>query len=490
MPWVSLTGHLPMHPLPRLNPAPSDRQVELDIVLRHHGRDLPSGAVAALMRHCRASGLRAPQLDAEAGVLETGGSVEAVASAFLVRLLADEAGGLWLPEEPKLPRALAAEVAAVVGLGWERPRRRGPHPRGPRHPLAEQAFAGYRPGDIARAYGYDGLPPAGAKRRAVLLEFSSGYRQGDLDLFCHEMGLPRLVPTVLRVDRGLVGPGDQPQDLEATLDLEWLWAAAQGGRVYFVEAPSGSTDAAFAVHVVDAVRKALSLKPDVVSISYGDGELLLPPAVLRATDLLLQRLSAAGADTFVASGDQGAAGVTSQVQPGLAQVDYPACCPHAIAVGGTHLVLGASGLLETGWTDTDQNGASGGGFSAVFSATPGQDAFLPAGQTARGVPDIALDADPLTGYQVVFNAEITVVGGTSVAAPVAAGASLRLREALGGGPTLWSQIYALPMDAFRDILSGENDFGGVRGYRCGAGWDPVTGRGAPLFAEILKALGG
>ncbi len=485
MQWVSLTGHLPIHPLPRLNPAPSDRQVELDIVLRHQGRDLPQGAGTARMRHCLASGLRLPQLDGEAGVLETGGSVAAIDAAFRVRLLADEGDGLWLRDEPKLPRALAAEVAAVVGLGWERPR-----PRGPRHPhSAEATSAGYRPADIARAYGYDALPPAGAARKAALLEFSSGFRQGDVDLFCHEMGLPRLVPTVLRVDRGLVGPGDQPQDLEATLDLEWIWAAAQGGQVYFIEAPSGTTNASFAVHVIDALRRALSLAPDVVSVSYGDGELLLPPAVLRATDLMLQRLFAAGADTFVASGDQGAAGVSSPVLPAVAQVDYPACCPHAIAVGGTHLVLGPSGLMETGWTDTDQNGASGGGFSTVFTATSAQQSFLPAGQTARGVPDIALDADPMTGYQVVFGAEITVVGGTSVAAPVAAGASLRLREALGGRPTLWSLIYTLPMDAFRDILTGQNAYGGVEGYRCGAGWDPVTGRGAPLFAEILSALG-
>ena len=91
---------------------------------------------------------------------------------------------------------------------------------------------------------------------------------------------------------------------------------------------------------------------------------------------------------------------------------------------------------------------------------------------------------------MAFGAEVTVVGGTSVAAPVAAGASLRLREALGGRPTLWPRIYTLPMDAFRDILSGSNAYGSVAGYQCGLGWDPVTGRGAPLFAEILRALGG
>ncbi len=484
---VPITGHLPTRPLPDLSEAASDRQIELDIVLRHSGQELPGGAVAALIRHCGEHGLRGPVLDIDAGVLETGGSVGAITTAFDVPLLQDGEGGLWPGREPSLPRSLAAEVAAVVGLGWERPASR---PR--RHPRPQQVtqtFPGFRPKDIARAYGYDALPVAGPARKAVLLEFSSGFRQADLDLFCHEMGLPRLVPTILRVDRGQLDAGNEPQDVEATLDLEWLWAAAQGGAVYFIESPTGTTNASFAVHVIDALRKALSLAPDVLSVSYGDGELFLPPAVLKATDLLLERLLGAGADTFIASGDQGAAGTAAPPATATGQVDFPASCPHAIAVGGTHLALGASGLAETGWTDTDQNGASGGGFSAVFQATAAQKPFLPAGETARGVPDIALDADPLTGYQVVFGAEITVVGGTSVAAPVAAGASLRLREALAGG-TLWPRIYTLPMDAFRDILAGDNSYRGVRGYPCGPGWDPVTGRGAPLFSEILRALGG
>jgi len=242
------------------------------------------------------------------------------------------------------------------------------------------------------------------------------------------------------------------------------------------------------VHVVDALRRALRLAPDVLSVSYGDGELVLPPAVLRATDLLVQRLGGVGTDTFVASGDQGAAGVAPAAGPTGPQVDYPALCPHAIAVGGTHLEFGDGMLQEFGWTDTNDNGASGGGYSQVFAAPPAQEPFLPKGRTGRGVPDLALDADPDTGYQVVFQAELQVVGGTSVAAPVAAGASLRLRDAVGGRPTLADKVYALPSDAFRDILTGDNSYAGVAGYRCTPGWDPVTGRGAPLFAEILAAL--
>jgi kumamolisin len=479
MPLVSIGGHAPRS---GGRPVARDRRLQLALVLEHAGADLGAGALSSLLRHLGAAGLATEAPDLRAGVIFAAGEVAAVERAFGVSLREDERGGYAPDREPALPRSLAAAVLSVVGLTNDVRGRRAAHAF-----RADAAQEGYRPDEIAQAYAYDQLPQGTG--RAVLLEFGSGYRQSDIDLFCMEMGLPRLQPTVQRIARGTVDPGLQPSDLEATLDLEWLWAAAQGGEVYFLEAPPGADDAAFSVYVVDALRSALALSPDVVSISYGDGELLFPPAELQAIDRLLQRLGAAGADTFIASGDQGAYGLHSPGGPPIAQVDAPACVPHAIAVGGTHLVLQPDGsIVETGWTDIAQNGASGGGFSQVFTALADQLPFLPQGSTGRGVPDIALNADPLTGYAVVFQAQMSVVGGTSVAAPVAAGAALRVRAAVGR-KALFPVIYSLPAAAFRDIVQGNNSYAGVQGYQCGPGWDPVTGRGAPLFAEIATVLG-
>ncbi len=474
-----LTGHAPGVGADRL---PHTRPLTVALVLRHSGSELGGGVLAGLLRHLTASGCTVSPPDTAAGVLFASGDCAAVERAFGLEMRERENG--YVPDrEPSLPREFSAEVAAVVGLTST------PRARRAARPFAPQGapFVGLRPGAIARAYAFDQLPQATG--RAVLLEFGSGYRQSDLDLFCMEMGLPRLQPKVRRIARGVVDPGLEPVDLEATLDLEWLWAAAQGGEVYFLEAPPGSSDAAFSVYVVDALRAALALRPDVVSVSYGDGETLFPPAELQAIDLLVQRLLAAGADTFIASGDQGAYGLQAPGGPAFAQVDAPACVPHAIAVGGTHLEIAEDGTItETGWTDIAQNGASGGGFSQVFAAPADQLPVLPQGQAGRGVPDLALNADPLTGYQVVFQAQLTVVGGTSVAAPVAAGAALRMR-ALVGRKNLQEVLYTLPASVFRDIVQGNNSYAGVAGYSCGPGWDPVTGRGAPLFQAIATSLG-
>ncbi|MDA8346353.1 MAG: S53 family peptidase [Thermaerobacter sp.] len=479
MPLAFIAGHAP-----RTDGVPlsGDRRLQLALVLRHSGPNLAGGVLAGLFRHLQSSGLMPEAPDTSAGVVFAAGNASAIERAFSLQLRADATGSYAPDREPSLPRSLAAEVCAVIGLTNKPRARRAAH----RFAAESQPFQGFRPDEIAQAYAFDQLP-AGTGR-AVLLEFGSGYRQSDLDLFCMEMGLPRLQPTVRRIDRGVVDPGLQPVDLEATLDLEWLWAAARGGEVFFLEAPPGSNDAAFSVYLVDALRSALALRPDVVSVSYGDGELLFPPAELQAIDLLVARLQSAGADTFIASGDQGAYGLHEPGQPAIAQVDAPACVPHAIAVGGTHLAVATDGSIkETGWTDIAQNGAGGGGFSQVFAAPQDQQAFLPPGSQGRGVPDLAMNADPLSGYQVVFEAQVTVVGGTSVAAPVAAGAALRLRAQVGK-LSLSSAVYSLPKTVFRDIVEGNNSYAGVQGYECGPGWDPVTGRGAPLFAEIAAAI--
>ena len=45
----------------------------------------------------------------------------------------------------------------------------------------------------------------------------------------------------------------------------------------------------------------------------------------------------------------------------------------------------------------------------------------PGGSAGRGVPDVAGDADPQTGYQVQVDGSQFVVGGTSAVAPLWAG---------------------------------------------------------------------
>jgi len=90
-------------------------------------------------------------------------------------------------------------------------------------------------------------------------------------------------------------------------------------------------------------------------------------------------------------------------------VDFPASSPHALGCGGTRLLADpATGKIssEVVWNETAAGeGAGGGGVSDEFALPSWQaDAGVPprAGGSAgsaggRGVPDVAGNADPVTG---------------------------------------------------------------------------------------------
>ena len=55
----------------------------------------------------------------------------------------------------------------------------------------------------------------------------------------------------------------------------------------------------------------------------------------------------------------------------------------------------------------------------------------PGGGAGRGVPDVAGDADPTTGYQIRVDGQDTVIGGTSAVAPLWAGLVAVANQQLG-----------------------------------------------------------
>jgi kumamolisin len=144
------------------------------------------------------------------------------------------------------------------------------------------------------------------------------------------------------------------------------------------------------------------------------------------------------------------------------------------------------------WNDLAQGeGASGGGVSDEFPLPAFQTgAGVPAapnGAPGRGVPDVAGDADPETGYAVVVDGSAAVLGGTSAVAPLWAALLARYAEAVGKplgyvNPLLYS---AVARPGFRPITSGSNG-----GYSAGPGWNPCTGLGSPRGATLLAALQG
>jgi hypothetical protein len=173
---------------------------------------------------------------------------------------------------------------------------------------------------------------------------------------------------------------------------------------------------------------------------------------------------------FAASGDN-----DSRVGgPVRANVDLPASAPHVIGCGGTHKPHTGE---ETVWNNDPRHTTgegTGGGYSTLFPM-PSWQAGAPHGP-GRMVPDVAGNADPNTGYEIILYGAATVFGGTSAVAPLYAGLFASFGTKLG---FITPELY-LNSACFHDVIHGDN--GAFRG-RMGA--DPCTGLGSPL-GEILE----
>jgi kumamolisin len=105
------------------------------------------------------------------------------------------------------------------------------------------------------------------------------------------------------------------------------------------------------------------------------------------------------------------------------------------------------------------------------------------------VPDVAGNADPVTGYQIYSGGKAQVVGGTSAVAPLWAALVGRLAEATGQRfGLIQTLLYAgvtpgAAVPGFRDITSGNNG-----AYTAGPGWDACSGLGSPDGTALLTRL--
>jgi kumamolisin len=169
-----------------------------------------------------------------------------------------------------------------------------------------------------------------------------------------------------------------------------------------------------------------------------------------------------------------------------------------VACGGTRLESAAGAITsELVWNDP-ADGATGGGVSEVFARPAYQrGAKVPrsaSGHVGRGVPDVAGDASPATGYRVRVDGQEFVIGGTSAVAPLWAGLIARINQQLGRpvgflNPLLYTRLG--PAGILRDITAGNNDSSGrLHVYQAAQGWDACTGWGSPDGAGLVRALGG
>ena len=395
-----------------------------------------------------------------------------------------------------VPKELAGIVEAVLGLD-DRPQAR-PHMRRliSDGPLAPHAGArSLRANEVAQLYDFPEGHDGGGQTVAII-ELGGGYKRQDLATYFKALGVsPRPRVSSVSVDgAGNVPDGPDGADGEVMLDIEVVGAVAPGARLIVYFAPN--TTAGFLDAITTAVHDRYR-KPSVISISWGMAEEQWTPQALLAFDRAFKEAAALGVTVCCAAGDDGS---SDNVNDGRAHVDFPASSPWVLACGGTRLESSGGEITnEEVWNEQPRGGgATGGGVSEFFKRPRYQQKVkVPPsangekkekGKTTpkhRGVPDVAGDADPVTGYEVRVDGIDMVIGGTSAVAPLYAGLVALMNEDLGRplgflNPTIYQKAVA---GAFHDITEGNNG-----DYRAGPGWDACTGLGTPDGADILSQV--
>jgi kumamolisin len=247
--------------------------------------------------------------------------------------------------------------------------------------------------------------------------------------------------------------------------------------------------------------------PSVLSISWGWDEnqpfnnnmVLWSPAAIDHINESFLAVAQLGITVCISTGDDGA---EAQIKDGHAHVNFPATSPYVLAVGGTTLharrsTTGETTVTEVVWNDGPGSG-TGGGISDITPVPSWQEGKVPrsinpGNFAGRGIPDVAANADPNTGYFVMSGGKPGIVGGTSAAAPLWGSLITRFNAMLGArvgnfNALLYGTIG--PAAVLRDITDGNNDTDGLLDgqFQAGKGWDACTGWGTPDGTKLLNAL--
>jgi len=380
-----------------------------------------------------------------------------------------------------LPKSLVGVVEAVLGLD-NRPQAQ-PHFRFLKSRAGAVVPSSYTPPQVAEAYEF---PPnsSGAGQTIGIIELGGGYRQTDLTAYFKTLNLAAPAITAVSVNGGKNKPSNaNSADGEVMLDIEVAGSVAVGAKIAVYFTPN--TDQGFIDAITTAVHDTTN-KPSVISISWGGPESSWTQQSMTALDAACQSAAALGVTITVAAGDNGSTdGGTGN------NVDFPASSPHVLGCGGTKLDASEATIVsEVVWNElANKEGATGGGVSNVFPMPSWQaNAQVPAPSTntgGRGVPDVAGDADPTTGYTIRVDGETTVIGGTSAVAPLWAGLVAVANQQLGAQVGfIQPAIYgAKAASAFNDITVGNNG-----AFSAGPGWDACTGLGSPIADKLIPLL--
>lgn len=420
------------------------------------------------------------------------------------------------------------------------------------------AICGYTPKQLRGAYGVttSGLTGKGVTV-AIIDAYGSPTMRADANEYARNQGdkafrTGQYTETVTpsQWDNEEVCQGPAAWAGEESLDVESVHAMAPDANVHYMGANS-CEDPDLLASMADVVDHHLA---NVISNSYGEVITAStpsndePPANMQEFNQLAEQAAVEGITVTFSSGDCGAedpATSCGQVDgSGQPQADFPSSSPWVTSVGGTSLAIGSHDNYEwsTDWgtdafvLDTTSSTwqsigwiyGGGGGTSDQFAEPWYQRGVVPtklakslpngktASQPMRVTPDVAMDADPFTGFLFGMTQQLpdgstgyaeNDIGGTSLASPLFAGMTA---DAIQGqhlpvgfanpalyltyGTPLYHDVFSTPNNSGHvaaNVLAGGGGpsavvtFGDDAILKATPGYDDTTGVGTPSLLYLL-----
>ncbi|KAA1474745.1 family S53 protease [Dentipellis sp. KUC8613] len=353
-----------------------------------------------------------------------------------------------------------------------------------------QAFT---PACLEALYGIPTARATQSSNRLAVSGFIGEYAsQTDLRTFLEQLRRDLPATTTFSVEFVDGGKNDQSNPgIEANLDTQYTVGIASGVPTVFVSVGTSNPDGIDGfLDIVNALLND-SNTPHVFTTSYGFNEPGIPASIANKLCNAYAQLGARGTSVLFSSGDGGVSG-SQNSQCTTFVPTFPSTCPFVTSVGGTQ-----------GVNPETAAGLSAGGFSNIFSQPTYQSAAVASyltklgatdsgrfNRTGRAYPDLAATAENVA---IAYKGKFGLVAGTSCSAPITASIIALLNDQLIAArksplgflnPLIYSRT-----TAFTDIVSGGNPGCGTNGFPATQGWDPVTGVGSPIFANLKKAVG-
>lgn len=334
-----------------------------------------------------------------------------------------------------------------------------------------QAVTGHDPTEFSSIYGGTGVATAAGVPVGIVTQGKITQTITDLNTFTSQNGLATVTTQTVNTNgtsTDTSGLGEWSLDSQDIVGM----AGGQVGKLIFYNIPTLSN--ANLTADFNTIVSANATK--IINVSLGECETSAQSdGSAAAQDQIFQQAVAQGQTFSISTGDSGA----DECGDGGTTPSWPAASQYVVAVGGTTLNASTTTWNSaTVWSD-------GGGSSSTFEPQPSWQSGVAPGST-RGLPDIAYDADPNSGSKIIVNGATQQYGGTSLAAPLFAGAWARIIAIKGSSIGFAAPLlYQLPASDFHDITSGNNG-----GETAGPGYDLATGRGEMIISSAVNDLGG